>query len=221
MGIEVFLGEPPQHIKEWIINHGVKQETHVKFVDGTEGDYLIKGDMNQQALQNAGLIETSISEPSWIKQPIEVNVGSAVTSITGYTFLYCRSLTNVTIPDSVTSIGDSAFSGCGLTSIVIPDSVTSIGDSTFSGCHNITNITISNNVTSIGNYAFNYCTRLTSVTIGGGVTSIGKFAFEECSNLTSVTFSGKNKSTVQGMANYSWNLKSGCIIHCADGDITI
>ena len=46
MGIEVFLGEPPQHIKEWIINHSVKQETHVKFVGGAEGDYLIEGVMD-------------------------------------------------------------------------------------------------------------------------------------------------------------------------------
>ena len=46
-------------------------------------------------------------------------------------------------------------------------------------------------------------------------------AFYDCSQLTSMTFSGKNKATVQGMANYPWDLKSGCVIHCTDGDITI
>ena len=46
-------------------------------------------------------------------------------------------------------------------------------------------------------------------------------AFSHCGLLTSVTFSGKDKATVIGMANYSWDLRSGCVIHCTDGDITI
>ena len=144
MGIEVFLGEPPQHIKAWIINHSVKQETHIKFVDGMEGDYLIEGDMNPQVLKNAGLIDNAISEPTWIKHPAEVNVGSAVTSIGDYVFLYCNGLTNVTIPDSVTSIGNYAFEGCrGLTSVTIGNGVTSIGDSAFKDCSNLKSITFS------------------------------------------------------------------------------
>ena len=60
-----------------------------------------------------------------------------------------------------------------------------------------------------------------SVTIPDSVTSIGNGAFDGCVGLTNVTFSGKDKATVQGMANYSWELKSGCVIHCTDGDITI
>ena len=65
------------------------------------------------------------------------------------------------------------------------------------------------------------CTSLTSVTIPDSVTSIGNSAFFECQGLRSITFSGKDQATVQGMANYSWGLKSGCAIHCTDGDITI
>ena len=53
------------------------------------------------------------------------------------------------------------------------------------------------------------------------MTSIGYGVFYSCSYLKDVTFSGKDKATVQGMANYNWNLMSGCIIHCTDGDITI
>lgn len=63
--------------------------------------------------------------------------------------------------------------------------------------------------------------RLTSVTIPNSVTSIGSMAFEYCDSLASVTFSGKDIATVQGMANYSWKLTSGCVIHCTDGGITL
>jgi len=72
-----------------------------------------------------------------------------------------KNLTSITIPDSVTSIGDKAFEWCeNLTSITIPDSVTSIGDEAFCGCKNLTTITIPNSVTSIGNEAFAECYKL-------------------------------------------------------------
>ncbi len=68
-------------------------------------------------------------------------IPDGVTSIGDYAFFYCYSLTNVTIPDSVTNIGDSAFGSCdSLTSITIPDSVTSIGDYAFFNCYNLTNV---------------------------------------------------------------------------------
>ena len=72
----------------------------------------------------------------------------------------------VVIPNSVTSIGSSAFSGCsGLTSITISDSVMSIGNNAFSGCRGLTSITISDSVTSIGNCAFRYCEKLQDIYI--------------------------------------------------------
>jgi len=74
--------------------------------------------------------------------------------------------TNFIIPNSVTSIGGSAFSGCSsLTSITIGNSVTSIGSFAFDGCSSLTSIAIPNSVTIIGNYAFEYCSSLTSITI--------------------------------------------------------
>ena len=114
-------------------------------------------------------------------------IPNSVTSIGERAFVGCSGLTSVTIPNSVTSIGSSAFSYCsGLTSVTIPNSVTSIGNYAFNGCHGLTSVTIPNSVTSIGSSAFQYCFGLTSVIIPNSVTSIGSSAFSYCKGLTSV-----------------------------------
>jgi hypothetical protein len=115
-------------------------------------------------------------------------IPNSVTSIGDYAFSYCSGLTSIEIPNSVTSIGNSAFSYCsGLASIEIPNSVTSIGDYAFYYCSGLTSIEIPNAVTSIGDYAFYYCSGLASVEIPNSVTSIGNSAFSSCSGLTSMT----------------------------------
>ena len=114
-------------------------------------------------------------------------IPDTVKSIGESAFAWCG-LTSIEIPDGLTSIGYAAFENCtGLTDIEIPDGVTSIGGYAFSGCSGLTSIEISDGVTSIGGYAFRGCSGLTSIEIPDGVTSIGWSAFESCSNLTSVT----------------------------------
>ena len=127
---------------------------------------------------------------------ISVTIPNSITSIGKSAFSNCTGLTSITIPNSVTSIGKSAFSNCtGLTSVTIPNSVTSIGSVAFSGCTGLTSVTIPNNVTSIGNYAFEKCTGLTSITIPNSVTSIGNYAFAYCTKLTSVVWNAKLYNT--------------------------
>ena len=117
-----------------------------------------------------------------------VTIPNSVTVIGEKTFKDCESLRSVNIPKSVTSIGEYAFHDCSyLESVTIPDGVTSIGDDAFNNCRYLTSVTIPNSVTSIGDSAFEGCKSLTSVTIPNSVTSIGDEAFSGCSSLTSVT----------------------------------
>ena len=99
-----------------------------------------------------------------------------------------RSISAITIPSGVTSIGNYVFDSCSnLSSVTIPNSVTSIGNSAFYECYNLTSVTIPNSVISIYNFVFYGCRSLTSVIIPDSVTNIGIQAFYGCRSLTSIT----------------------------------
>jgi len=122
------------------------------------------------------------------------------TCIEDYSFDSCSNVVSVTIPNTVTIIGEGAFGGCtGLSGhLDIPNTVTSIGSNVFSGCTGINSVVIPSGVTSISDSVFKGCSSLKEVVMQHGITSIGTNAFEDCSSLlsifipTTVTTIGRN-----------------------------
>ena len=113
-------------------------------------------------------------------------IPNSVSSIGTSAFALCTNLTSITIPNGVTNVGPAAFFHCiNLTSVTLSDSTTTIGYNAFNQCFNLANITIPDNVTSIGEWAFEECYNLTNALIGKSVTSIGMDAFLSCTKLVS------------------------------------
>ena len=151
-------------------------------VEGGEGTDV--GSTNEPFL----VMDTDTYGFNFPKCVTEIIIPNGMTTIGENAFSTYPNLQTVVIPEGVTSIGNQAFYGCkGLTSITIPEGVTSIGNGAFSNCSSLTSITIPESVTLIGNYAFEDCSSLTSITIPDGVTSIGERAFKTCTSLTSIT----------------------------------
>ena len=175
----------------YLIHHSLSAET--------------SGDWTYSVTDNQATITGYSGDGGEVVIPAELD-GVAVVKIgDGYPPVFGdpnTSVTSVTIPDGVTSIGTNAFfAATSLTSITIPDSVTTIGDSAFDSCFSLTSVTIGNSVTSIGQWAFHQCTMLTSITIPDSVTNIGVGAFVLCNNLPiiNVDANNLNYSSVDGV----------------------
>ena len=117
----------------------------------------------------------------------ELAIREGTVAISDSALVGLSTLTGVTIPDSVTTIGDSAFRASGLVNVTIPGSVTTIGDSAFRNCYELQSITVPSGVKTVGASAFSSCRKLESVTIGEGVTTISEDVFSYCTALSSVT----------------------------------
>ena len=145
----------------------------------------VKYEVNEQE-QEAVVVGLNDKKSSTVEIQKYVS-GYLVSRIESNAFSYCSSLTSISIPSSVTSIGNGAFNECrSLTFINIPSSVTSIGEYAFRGCSALTSINIPSSVTSIETGAFNECSSLPSINIPSSVTSIGWYAFDGCSSLPSI-----------------------------------
>lgn len=195
---------------------------------------------------------TTINQGDISLNVVKVEIGNTVTKIGNAAF--CQnpqstnvkgaSLTSVTIPNSVTSIGENAFSNCkSLSSITIPNSVTSIGGSAFDACSSLSNVILSNSLASIGSFlfsltgiqsllipdsvtklgygAFNSCSSLSSITIPNSVTSIDSFAFGSCGSLRDINYNGTKSqwnSIKKTNSQVFYDTYSHVTVHCTDGD---
>ena len=140
-----------------------------------------------------GAFGGTISSPNTAITSVTFAENSQLKTINGHAFFSCTSLTSITIPVSVTSIGTYAFFNCAsLSSITIPTNITSIDYGTFAWCRSLTSITIHTSITSIGGQAF-IDTGLTEITIPESVTTIGAQVFSNSRNLTSIMVDANNQ----------------------------
>jgi hypothetical protein len=130
---------------------------------------------------------------AWQTKLKTITIPNSITSIGEYSFSDCTGLTSVNMPNNVTNIGEQAFLNCtGLTSIIIPGSVTTIAQETFYGCTGLTSVTLPDSVTSIGDNVFSQCSSLVSIAIPKSVTSIGDEIFSGCTELSSIVVDSNN-----------------------------
>ena len=116
----------------------------------------------------------------------DVTIPEGVTAIGDYAFSDSWNLKSIQMPESVTDIGISAFAFSGLKSIVIPSGVTELKNNVFYWCGELTEAELHDGLESIGDHAFDDCRKLKSLDLPGTVTSIGEYAFYGCGSLTSI-----------------------------------
>lgn len=172
---------------------GNAQEATMTNVVQTTGAAINVEQSNFKFNESTGTITKYIGNESEVVIPSEIN-GVKVIEIGDGAFSSssnlsnCSNITKVTMPDSLTRIGNGAFVDCkNLKDIVIPDSVTSIGEYAFLRCNSLSSITIPDNVVSIGNHAFSECIGLLKVTLSNSKVNIDDYAFSDCTSLQSVT----------------------------------
>ena len=147
------------------------------------------------------------------KDITKIVIPDSVTSIGYSAFAWCSRLTSMMMPNSVKIIGTDAFAGCnGLTNIDISNGAMSIEDCAFYGCSGLTSVVIPNSVTSIKSSAFYGCSELINVIILNNVMSIGWSAFYKCNSLINLTFKYKTIEQVKKMNNYPWGIEDTSII---------
>lgn len=179
-------------------NSQASQESNTQTSEEPESSYTPAEDFEYEFTADGVKITKYIGKDSVVVIPdsiegkpvVEMGYESASTAQYFGPFSDCVGLKSITIPNSITKIGNGAFYGCtGLTDVNIPNSITEIGSNAFYYCTNLKDINIPDSVSEIGSYAFSDCTGLTDINIPDSVTKIGTSAFNRCTNLTNINIS--------------------------------
>ena len=137
---------------------------------------------------------------AWCKITFNDSWGCNPLSVGADLYLNGEIVTDLVIPDDVTSISDKAFLGSKIQSVLIPRNVQTLGQNCFYGCQNLVSVTLEEGVTTIGDNCFSFCPNLTSINIPNSVTSIGLYAFYGCTGLISFSI----PDGVEKIPNYSF-----------------
>lgn len=190
--------------------------TTLRYSSNPEGSYLIEGDLSWEDWESLGLMSTEYGPPTFIVQPTEVIIGSAVTSIGPYAFMNCSALTNCVIPNSVNDIAESSFDNCTdnlfdwtiITGVKIIDGWIVGQGAPYGGDLN------TGSCRGIAWYAFQSNSDLTSVVFGSTMVNIGDGAFNECINLSTLTI----PSSVEKIGNSAFNNCPVTTVYVSTGD---
>lgn len=145
--------------------------------------------------------------------------GYPVTGIQMQAFIECTSLKSVSMPESMTWIGDSAFAGCtGLKQVEFSPNLTTIGPNSFYSCNGLTSVVVPDKVTSIESLAFFGCLNLESITIPASVTTLDSTFVFGCTNLKKIEFKG-TQAQWNALSINPHYLPVGVSIVCTDGTI--
>lgn len=168
-------------------------EIALKYGEVVDGVYRLKDEYN---------FDTGLNPQSLPEEAKVIAVPYGVTKLSDYAFGRQSTITNVILPDTVTSIGAHAFRITSITSIDLPKNLTSIDNCAFSGT-NITTINLPESLTSLGEEVFYSCKLLTSITIPNKITNLGVESFSGCTSLTTVVLP-------EGLKSIAYSTFSGC-----------
>lgn len=153
----------------------------------------------------------------------EITFDDSVTEIGEKAFSGRTILKTIVLPDDVSGIGKNSFAYCsGLTQVVMGPAVTIIGYTAFDRCSGLTSIELSDSVTILDDGCFRDCRTLPSITIPAAVTTIRGYAFSHCRMLTNITYKGTKSEWAAITKTSTWkNDIPATVVHCTDGDVAI
>lgn len=142
------------------------------------------------------------------KRLTEIRLPNTVTSLGVISFYSCAWLQNVILSNSLKKIRYGAFGDCvRLENIVLPNSLTFLGANAFEKCTNLSSIHLSSNLRVLSSYAFCECVKLQNISVPSTVTSLGDYVFKDCHALSSINFNPNVKALPQGLFYDCVNLR--------------